>query len=207
MSRRSRQGQGQGQEQRDDPGRNGRNGSRNVIRGPWDPASRTAPSDAAPPSVYDPADQPGTYMGHTLASWTERMGAALLDVLLAAIPALLAIVTFNPRRQGLNVVLWLTSLLLYVFSRWLLQGSSGQSLGKQLLRLRLVRMDNGLPVGFAHALVRDLAHMLDAPCLPIGFLLPLWDRYRQTFADKLASTLVLSERAKGPAPPDQRRPR
>jgi uncharacterized RDD family membrane protein YckC len=159
------------------------------------------PSSAAGAGAADAA---GTYMGYQLATWSERMGAVLLDLLIAAIPALVAIVTFNPRRQGLNVLLWIAALLVYVFSRWLLQGTSGQSLGKRILHLRLVHMGNGLPVGPSRALVRDLAHMLDMPCLPIGLLMPLWDRYRQTFADKLASTLVLSDakdakRPSGPA--------
>jgi len=41
--------------------------------------------------------------------------------------------------------------------------------------------------------VRDLAHILDAiPCY-VGFLFPIWDARRQTFAAKVMSTVVLSE--------------
>lgn len=38
------------------------------------------------------------------------------------------------------------------------------------------------------ALLRDVAHILDA-ILCVGFLWPLWDRKRQTFADEIMSTL------------------
>jgi uncharacterized RDD family membrane protein YckC len=40
------------------------------------------------------------------------------------------------------------------------------------------------------AFVRDLAHFLDG-IFYIGYLWPLWDPKRQTFADKVCSTVVL----------------
>ena len=66
-----------------------------------------------------------------------------------------------------------------------------------MLNIRLVRSDDGQPVGGAVALLRDLAHLLDAlPCIlfPIGFLFPLWDTKRQTFADKIMNTVVVVRR-------------
>jgi hypothetical protein len=54
-------------------------------------------------------------------------------------------------------------------------------------------MADGQPMGGGMAFVRDLAHIIDAlPCY-IGYLFPLWDARRQTFADKIMSTVVLSE--------------
>ncbi len=152
-------------------------------------------------------DEPGKFMGRTLASWPERFGAGMLDALLIVSPALAAMVFFatsnvstadimaghGGRTLLINDLLWLSALLLYVYDRWLLQGRTGQTWGKRILRIRLLRMDNGLPVGPGHAFIRDLAHMLDVPCLPIGLLWPLWDARRQTFADKLASTVVIAE--------------
>ena len=43
------------------------------------------------------------------------------------------------------------------------------------------------------AFVRDLAHIVDSVICYIGYLFPLWDARRQTFADKIMSTVVLSE--------------
>jgi hypothetical protein len=41
------------------------------------------------------------------------------------------------------------------------------------------------------AFARDIVHLLDSlPCY-IGFLWPLWDAKRQTFADKILSTVVV----------------
>ena len=53
----------------------------------------------------------------------------------------------------------------------------------------------GAAIGFGPAVVRRLAHLLlDAPPCYAGFLWPLWDEHRQTFADKIATTVVVKGR-------------
>ena len=54
-------------------------------------------------------------------------------------------------------------------------------------------METGQPVGPGTAFVRALCHVLDS-ILYIGYLWPLWDDLRQTFADKIMGTLVMAER-------------
>jgi uncharacterized RDD family membrane protein YckC len=148
------------------------------------------------------ADQPGYYMGRALANWPQRVGAYLIDYLIAAIPAFLAVILFSGTDPGetpsagagfVAFLLYLLSLGIWIYNRAILAGRTGQSWGKQVLNLRLVRMADGQPMGGGMAFVRDLAHILDAlPCY-IGYLFPLWDARRQTFADKIMSTVVLSE--------------
>jgi Mce-associated membrane protein len=53
-----------------------------------------------------------------------------------------------------------------------------------------VRRPDGAPVGIARLALRDLAHLLDTASLFIGWLWPLWDRRRRTFADLLLRTEV-----------------
>ena len=153
------------------------------------------------PGGYVP-DQPGYYMGRTLANWPQRVGAYLIDYLIAAIPAFLAVLLFSGTDPGeapnagagvVAFLLYLVSLGVWIYNRAILMGRTGQSWGKQVLNLRLVRMADGQPMGGGMCFVRDLAHILDAlPCY-IGYLWPLWDARRQTFADKVMSTVVLSE--------------
>ena len=153
------------------------------------------------PGGYVP-DQPGYYMGRTLANWPQRVGAYLIDYLIAAIPAFLAVLLFSGTDPGespsagagvVAFLLYLISLGIWIYNRAILQGRTGQSWGKQVLNLRLVRMADGQPMGGGMSFVRDLAHIIDAlPCY-IGYLFPLWDARRQTFADKIMSTVVLSE--------------
>jgi uncharacterized RDD family membrane protein YckC len=154
-----------------------------------------------PPGGYVP-DQPGYYMGRALANWPQRVGAYLIDYLIAAIPAFLAVLLFSGTNQGESTsagaglvafLLYLTSLGIWLYNRVIQMGRTGQSWGKQVLNLRLVRMADGQPMGGGMCFVRDLAHILDAlPCY-LGYLWPLWDARRQTFADKIMNTVVLSE--------------
>jgi uncharacterized RDD family membrane protein YckC len=168
------------------------------------PAYGTPAQPGYQPAPAGPAyggDQPGFYMGRALANWPQRVGAYLIDNLIAGIPAFLAALLFNPgpgeTMSGASAfvvfLLYLVSLGITVYNRWIMQGRTGQSWGKQVLNLRLVRMSDGQPIGGGMAFVRDLAHIIDAlPCY-IGFLFPLWDARRQTLADKIMSTVVLAE--------------
>ncbi|GAA4852412.1 RDD family protein [Kitasatospora terrestris] len=71
-----------------------------------------------------------------------------------------------------------------------LQGVKGQSLGQRAVNIRLVREADGQPVGWGMAFVRQLCHVLDGFCC-LGYLWPLWDAKKQTFADKIMSTVVV----------------
>ena len=95
---------------------------------------------------------------------------------------------------------YLLVIALAVLNSGVLQGLTGQSIGKKVLGMQLVRgiidpdgdkliVRPGWPWGVA----RLALHTLDAlPCY-IGFLAPLWTWRRQTFADMIANTAVLKE--------------
>ena len=159
------------------------------------------PAQAPAPGGYVP-DQPGYYMGRTLANWPQRVGAYLIDYLIAAIPAFLAVILFSGTDPGetpsagagfVAFLLYLLSLGIWIYNRAILAGRTGQSWGKQVLNLRLVRMADGQPMGGGMCFLRDLLHIIDAlPCY-LGYLWPIWDARRQTFSDKIMNTVVLSE--------------
>lgn len=71
------------------------------------------------------------------------------------------------------------------------QGTTGSSIGKSVMKFKVVSEKTGLPIGFGLSIVRQLAHFLDAVTFCIGFLFPLWDSKRQTLADKIMSTVCL----------------
>jgi uncharacterized RDD family membrane protein YckC len=56
--------------------------------------------------------------------------------------------------------------------------------------IKLVDERTGQPIGPGMSFVRDLAHTLDG-FFYLGYLWPLWDDKRQTFADKILSTVVV----------------
>jgi uncharacterized RDD family membrane protein YckC len=119
------------------------------------------------------------------ASWRQRVLAALIDgaVFLPALVATALSVTVGGLLLGAAIA----------FTVWQLcfrQGRTGQSVGKHLLRLFVVREDRLTPIGPRRATLRLLAHGIDAALLGVGFLWPLWDAKRQTFADQLLGTIV-----------------
>jgi uncharacterized RDD family membrane protein YckC len=165
---------------------------------------------AAPPGYgqqpaygYSPAgDAPGTYMGRQLANWLQRVGAYLIDGLIVSVPFFVLGLLAGAISSGsdspsagagaLLGLAYLGAIALYIYNRAILQGRTGQSWGKKALNLRLVRMADGQPLGGLMCFVRDIVHVLDGICL-IGYLFPLWDARRQTFADKILNSVVLAE--------------
>jgi uncharacterized RDD family membrane protein YckC len=67
-------------------------------------------------------------------------------------------------------------------------GTTGQTIGKRQAGIKLVSEATGQPIGFGGAFVRQLAHALE---FGIGWLWPLFDDKRQTFADKICNTIVI----------------
>ena len=63
-------------------------------------------------------------------------------------------------------------------------------------------METGQPIGGAQGIVRYFAHILDSITCLIGYLFPLWDEKRQTFADKVMKTVVLKDQPKQAFGPD-----
>jgi len=69
-------------------------------------------------------------------------------------------------------------------------GHSGQTPGKRLLRLKVIRV-NGEAVGFGLAFVRWLAQGISFLALGVGFLMIAFTRNKQGLHDKIAGTLVV----------------
>jgi Mce-associated membrane protein len=128
------------------------------------------------------------------ASWLARAGAFSIDVLLGiAVIATMALLTLSaPQRGWLWWALTATAGLIFVLvavNRVVLPWLTGWSLGRAVFGIAARKRD-GSPVGLARLVGRDLAHLLDTAALLVGWLWPLWDRRRRTFADLLLRTEV-----------------
>lgn len=142
--------------------------------------------------AYSPAGAP------TLASWISRVGAVLLDGLIIGLPMTIlgaiggSMATIEDPYAGI-VFIVLGYIVAFGLGLWFIyqEGTTGQTIGKKAVGIRLLRQDNGQPLGFGMAFVRKLAHILDSFACYIGYLWPLWDDKNQTFADKVCSTLVI----------------
>jgi uncharacterized RDD family membrane protein YckC len=189
--------------------------------GAWAHAAEE-PGSAAAANPYGgvPASTPPFAFGG-YASWLSRVGASLIDSILgsiAALPAWLADalmfsnVTTTTDSNGvdhlhvdqtaltlaLTLIGGLTSLAFFIWNVCVRQGRTGASIGKSVLGLRLVDEDLQ-PIGAGRAFLRNLLHVVDALPCGFGYLWPIWDSRRQTFADKIMGTVVVN--ASQPVPP------
>jgi uncharacterized RDD family membrane protein YckC len=147
------------------------------------------------------------------AGWFTRVGATLIDQvlgLLAGAPLWIGYVillsntttTTNPDgttttdysgSPALPIVLIaigaLTSLAFYIWNVCIRQGRTGATVGKSVLAVRLVNSDMQ-PIGAGWSFLRSILHVVDSICY-IGYLWPIWDSRKQTFADKIMNTFVI----------------
>lgn len=85
-------------------------------------------------------------------------------------------------------------LLAVVFAVWnygYRQGITGSSIGKSIMRFKVVGEATERPIGFGRSVLRQFAHIVDGLIFNVGYLFPLWDAKRQTIADKIMSTVCL----------------
>jgi len=147
------------------------------------------------------------WKGAAVAPWQTRAVAGLVDfgVFPAAVVAagLIGALLEGPLRYNGALIFFLglgvlTALGLTV-RNLIDQGETGQTTGKRRRGLTLVNERDGLPVGVPRSLGRQALHILDILPAGIGLLRPLWNAKGQTFADTLATTLVVEGRGWAPA--------
>jgi uncharacterized RDD family membrane protein YckC len=122
------------------------------------------------------------------SSWGNRMMAFVIDIMPNFV---LWYIAGLFRTTAVTFLLGAVSLGWIAWTRWYQAGTTGQSLGKRVRRIALIGLSTEEPIGIVKAFARDLAHTLDTVFCFIGFLFPLWDSRRQTFADKLCGTVVI----------------
>jgi uncharacterized RDD family membrane protein YckC len=129
--------------------------------------------------------------GGELAPWTTRALGYLVDAIFVLIPYLIFYgIGAADKSTGITLVgdLWALAVGIW-FSVQV--GQTGASPGMRVMGLRCINKNSGQPIGGGLGFVRSLAHFLDSIICYIGWLWPLWDRDRQTLADKIMSTIVI----------------
>lgn len=167
-----------------------------------------------PPGYAQPAYGPAPGGASPYAGWWLRVGAQLIDGVIAGIilGVIVVIGTFlafagaevdpvtdeisdvNP----LGVVIMGIGFLLYLafdlWNRGVRVGAKGQSLGKQLVGIRIVRAQDGSLLGAGSGSLRWLITFLFAltSCISlVDVLWPLWDDKNQTLHDKVVGSVAL----------------
>lgn len=93
--------------------------------------------------------------------------------------------------MAIQVIGFLPALAYFFWNLCYRQGKTGQSIGKAVMKFKVISEKTWQPIGFWMSLVRQIAHYVDQLICYIGYLLPLWDTKRQTIADKLLSTVCV----------------
>jgi uncharacterized RDD family membrane protein YckC len=181
-----------------------------------------ATASVPPPNPYggQPPTGPAFVFGG-YASWISRVVAYLIDGFLGGLAGfpiwigyalLISNATTTTDAQGVEHVHFhsaagstvliliglLTGLAFFVWNWCIRQGRTGATVGKSVLAIRVVHADM-LPIGAGLSFLRYLLNIVNAlPCY-LGYLWPIWDDKKQTFADKIMSTYVI--KASEPQPP------
>ncbi|MCC8245392.1 RDD family protein [Saccharothrix luteola] len=138
------------------------------------------------------------------AEWGSRAVGALIDYVapgvIVGILAGIGAATGDPTLYLILMGVGYVGLLGFmIYNSWYLAGTTGQSMGKKVAKIKLIKEETGQPIGFGNAFVRHLCHFVDSlPCYA-GWFAPLWEAKKQTWADKILGTIVVNAPA-GAAP-------
>lgn len=178
-------------------------------------ASQVATATPSPPAAAIPILPKEAY-----TPWIKRVAAAVIDSVPTLLLTAIAIVVLfalqkvetvcvtetefdlgefcatgnngpSPAAWIIFAVCILISLVYSIWNYFYRQGTTGSTVGKSIMNFKVVSEKTGQPIGFLRAFVRQLAHAVDNAIFGIGYLFPLWDAKRQTFADKIMSTVCL----------------
>ena len=120
-----------------------------------------------------------------LASWGTRAIGFIIDY---APIWILQLIFF--RSTAISTLLSLVGIAYFVYLGYL-DGVTGQTPGKAIMGIRLVNQQ-GEVIGSGAGIGRKFVHIVDSIVCLLGWLLPLVDSKRQTIADKIMSTFVVS---------------
>lgn len=149
------------------------------------PAYGSPPPFGQPdPSLTPYGQAPATgWQGPPLASWGRRAAGYLIDFVIS----LIAQVVIGLIEPTLGTV---TGFAVFLYFGYL-TGTSGQTPGRSLLGIKVLREADGQPLGAGAGIGRGFLHIVDALPLLLGFFWPIWDAKKQTFADKIIKSVVI----------------
>ncbi len=101
---------------------------------------------------------------------------------------------------GISLILSLIDPVLYyvvsviggiVYYTMLEGGPKGQTVGKMALGIRVIDIARGGPIGYGRGFIRYVGRIVSAIPIFLGYFWMLWDPEKQTWHDKMASSVVV----------------
>lgn len=163
------------------------------------------PVVSQPQNYYSYVNQEGKVVLAKRAGFWSRVAASLVDSLILGVPFFIIIMWYilslpsadlrallrDPNRAiipaWVNLASSLISYAYYVF----LLVAWGQSIGKRVMKIKVIRLDGRKPDWLTAFLRQILGYTLSGIAFGLGFLWVAWDAQKQGWHDKLARTLVV----------------
>ena len=144
-----------------------------------------APAQIPPAPPADPAWAAQGPSGPR-ASFGRRLVAYLIDAILLGIVYFVFAAIFDQAvGYGLSLLIGIA------YFGYLEGGARGQTLGKMALGIRVIDFSSGGPIGYGRGVVRYLGRIISGLVCLLGYLWMLWDKEKQTWHDKIASSVVV----------------
>jgi uncharacterized RDD family membrane protein YckC len=119
------------------------------------------------------------------ASFGRRLVAWIIDSVIVGIAYVVLAQLLDTTGNVLGIVLGLA------YYTYLEGGATGQTLGKRAVGIRVYDFRVGGPIGYGRGLLRYVGKIVSSLVCFLGFLWMLWDREKQTWHDKIATTVVV----------------
>jgi uncharacterized RDD family membrane protein YckC len=185
--------------------------------GPEQPGTYPQGQQPAYGQPYQPAPPASGYgqPAAPYASWGSRVGAYLLDSLIAfgvtIVPFIVGFVIMVSTAESVerldgtvevtdagNPLGWILMVLAAViglaFTIWNMivrQGRTGQSLGKKIVGIKVVREQDGRVLGVGMAFLRYVLYSILSSACFLDLLWPLWEERKRTWHDMIVSSIVV----------------
>jgi uncharacterized RDD family membrane protein YckC len=119
------------------------------------------------------------------ASFGKRFLAALLDgIIVGVVGSIFLKIAGAQAGQAISTAI---GLAYYIY----FEGGQGATPGKKALGLKVISTSGTTPIGYGSAAVRYVGRLVSAIPLLLGYFWMLWDKDKQTWHDKMASTYVV----------------
>jgi uncharacterized RDD family membrane protein YckC len=143
-----------------------------------------SPNIPPPPAYTEDATSAG---GEERVGFGRRFVQYLIDAIIIGViaTAIGAVLSMSQNgRSGLSIL-----FLLVYFTAF--EGARSQTLGMQVMGLKVVDARTGGAIDYSRAFIRSLGRLVASLVCLLGYLWVIWDKEKQGWHDKIATTYVV----------------
>lgn len=139
----------------------------------------------------DSTAKPNEQKTYVYGGFWARFLALILDSIIVGTPLSLIFDIAFP--IYLNIAVPYLGSILFIIYIVYLEGTSGSTLGKQIMGLRVVDARTGGSIGIPKAILRYVGKIISGMLLLAGYIMAAFDKKTQALHDKIASTYVIKK--------------